>query len=74
MAVLIPPDSSPAIPAGSDSARIDARQKRLINCHQVDVNQLVPLRYRWAWEHYLKMGNYEEETVKAFGFPRAEKK
>jgi ABC-type Fe3+ transport system substrate-binding protein len=27
-----------------------------------------------AWEHYLKMGNYEEETVKAFGFPRAEKK
>jgi ABC-type Fe3+ transport system substrate-binding protein len=27
-----------------------------------------------AWEHYLKMGRYEEETVKAFGFPRAEKK
>jgi ABC-type Fe3+ transport system substrate-binding protein len=27
-----------------------------------------------AWEHYLKMGSYEEETVKAFGFPRAEKK
>ncbi|MGH7846224.1 MAG: ABC transporter substrate-binding protein [Candidatus Binatia bacterium] len=27
-----------------------------------------------AWDHYLKMGKYEEETVKAFGFPRAEKK
>jgi ribonucleoside-diphosphate reductase beta chain len=34
-------------------ARIDPRRKRLINCHQVDVNQLMPLRYRWAWEHYL---------------------
>lgn len=39
----------------SDAAaeRIDARQKRLINCHQVDVNQLMPLKYKWAWEHYL---------------------
>jgi ABC-type Fe3+ transport system substrate-binding protein len=27
-----------------------------------------------AWEHYLKMGKYEEEIVKALGFPRAEKK
>jgi ribonucleoside-diphosphate reductase beta chain len=27
--------------------------KRLINCDQVDVNQLVPLEYHWAWEHYL---------------------
>jgi len=25
-----------------------------------------------AWEHYTKMGQYEEEIVKAFGFPRAE--
>ncbi len=33
--------------------RIDAREKRLINCHQVDVNQLMPLKYHWAWEHYL---------------------
>ena len=28
-------------------------KKRLINCHQVDVNQLMPLKYEWAWEHYL---------------------
>ena len=27
-----------------------------------------------AWEHYLKMSKYEEEIVKALGFPRAEKK
>jgi ribonucleoside-diphosphate reductase beta chain len=33
--------------------RFDASQKRLINCHQVDVNQLMPLKYRWAWEHYI---------------------
>ncbi len=32
--------------------RIVASDKRLINCHQVDVNQLMPLKYDWAWEHY----------------------
>ena len=32
--------------------RFEANQKRLINCHQVEVNQLLPLKYRWAWEHY----------------------
>ncbi len=33
--------------------RVDASQKRLINCSKVDVNQLMPLKYKWAWEHYL---------------------
>lgn len=33
--------------------RVDASAKRLINCHQVDVNQLMPLKYNWAWEHYV---------------------
>jgi len=33
--------------------RFKASQKRLINCNQVDVNQLMPLKYKWAWEHYL---------------------
>lgn len=28
-------------------------EKRMINCKQVDVNQLMPLHYHWAWEHYL---------------------
>jgi ABC-type Fe3+ transport system substrate-binding protein len=27
-----------------------------------------------AWEHYLKMASYEEQTIRALGFPRAEKK
>jgi iron(III) transport system substrate-binding protein len=26
-----------------------------------------------AWDHYPQMGRYEEEVVKAFGFPRADK-
>lgn len=30
-----------------------ADAKRLINCRTVDVNQLMPLKYGWAWEHYL---------------------
>lgn len=33
--------------------RVNVEQKRLINCNQVDVNQLMPLKYKWAWEHYL---------------------
>ena len=28
-------------------------EKRLINARAVDVNQLMPLKYEWAWEHYL---------------------
>ena len=27
--------------------------KSLINCKVVDVNQLMPLKYHWAWEHYI---------------------
>ncbi len=34
-------------------SRVNASEKRLINCQQVDVNQLMPLKYKWAWEHYL---------------------
>lgn len=33
--------------------RVNVNEKRLINCNQVDVNQLMPLKYKWAWEHYL---------------------
>lgn len=35
------------------SKRVKADDKRLINCKNVDVNQLMPLKYMWAWEHYL---------------------
>ena len=33
--------------------RVNITEKRLINCYAVDVNQLMPLKYKWAWEHYL---------------------
>ena len=33
--------------------RVKVSEKRLINCNKVDVNQLMPLKYKWAWEHYL---------------------
>ncbi len=33
--------------------RGEVTEKRLINCRKVDVNQLMPLKYKWAWEHYL---------------------
>jgi ribonucleoside-diphosphate reductase beta chain len=37
----------------SQNQRFSVSQKRLINCATVDVNQLMPLKYKWAWEHYL---------------------
>lgn len=33
--------------------RVQVDDKRLINCNAVDVNQLMPLKYKWAWEHYI---------------------
>ena len=33
--------------------RVNVDDKRIINCSTVDVNQLMPLKYKWAWEHYL---------------------
>lgn len=35
------------------SSRVRVNDKRLINCESIDVNQLMPLKYSWAWEHYL---------------------
>lgn len=32
--------------------RISVEDKRIINC-KADVNQLVPFKYKWAWEKYL---------------------
>ena len=34
------------------SKPIHAEDKRLINCKAVDVNQLMPIKYDWAWNHY----------------------
>lgn len=42
----------------SEEGRLrDANRKRLVNCKAVDVNQLPPLKYKWAWEHYLNGAN-----------------
>lgn len=48
------PATTPEVPAKQDAApgRFKADQKLLINCAQVDVNQLMPIKYGWAWEHY----------------------
>ncbi|WP_399698202.1 ribonucleotide-diphosphate reductase subunit beta [Xenophilus sp.] len=49
---------APAAPAPAASApshstrRVNAADKRIIN-GQTDVNQLVPFKYKWAWEKYL---------------------
>jgi len=46
----------------------DVAEKRLINCHAVDVNQLMPLKYEWAWEHYLNgCANHWMPTEVAMG-------
>jgi ribonucleoside-diphosphate reductase beta chain len=35
--------------------RVTAENKRVINNDRtVDVNQLVPIKYRWAWNYYLQ--------------------
>ncbi|HKX42910.1 MAG TPA: ribonucleotide-diphosphate reductase subunit beta [Burkholderiaceae bacterium] len=61
----VPPASSSAAPAATAGAtprrevddamatrRVRAADKRIIN-GQTDVNQLVPFKYKWAWEKYL---------------------
>ncbi len=38
--------------AAASTRRVQAADKRIIN-GQTDVNQLVPFKYKWAWEKYL---------------------
>ena len=38
--------------AAHNDGRVSAADKRIIN-GQTDVNQLVPFKYKWAWEKYL---------------------
>ena len=42
---LTPPPPSPP-------RRVQVDDKRIINC-AADINQLVPIKYKWAWEKYL---------------------
>ncbi|MEW7848295.1 ribonucleotide-diphosphate reductase subunit beta [Massilia aurea] len=41
-----------AAPAAEVAKRVNADDKRIIN-GQTDVNQLVPFKYKWAWDKYL---------------------
>src|SRR5579875_3164008 len=48
---------NPALMAGNGeqvdtTRRVNAADKRIMNGH-TDVNQLVPFKYKWAWEKYL---------------------
>src|SRR5690606_30843593 len=45
-------DSQPASQPTSMASRVRASDKRIIN-GTTDVNQLVPFKYKWAWEKYL---------------------
>lgn len=50
-------NDAPFIAAGLESlemgaARIHVDDKQIINC-RADLNQLVPFKYKWAWEKYL---------------------
>src|SRR3989442_13705820 len=54
----VPPPPAPAglsgerYSAGNSHRRVRVEDKRIINA-QADVNQLVPFKYKWAWEKYL---------------------
>ena len=39
-----------------DASRIRVDDKKMINC-RADLNQLVPFKYKWAWEKYLTACN-----------------
>ncbi|AIO66673.1 ribonucleotide-diphosphate reductase subunit beta [Burkholderia oklahomensis] len=45
----VAPHASAAV---ASEARVNVADKRIIN-GQTDVNQLVPFKYKWAWEKYL---------------------
>lgn len=44
--------ASLSVPLPFNARRVKAADKRIIN-GQTDVNQLVPFKYKWAWEKYL---------------------
>jgi len=54
---LVPPPAPAGLSgerysAGNSHRRVRVEDKRIINA-QADVNQLVPFKYKWAWEKYL---------------------
>ena len=47
-----PMESAPELDPSPQRKRVRAEDKRVINA-TADVNQLVPFKYKWAWEKYL---------------------
>ena len=43
---------APKSPAAEQMRRVNVADKRIIN-GRTDVNQLVPFKYKWAWDKYL---------------------
>ena len=64
-----PAAATPATPAAATATapavhkRVKASDKRIIN-GQTDVNQLVPFKYKWAWE---KIPRYLRQPLDAAG-------
>src|SRR5258705_3266184 len=56
--LMLPPARVPTVApaerysAGTSRRRVSVEDKGIINA-QADVNQLVPFKYKWAWEKYL---------------------
>ncbi|MDD3528687.1 MAG: ribonucleotide-diphosphate reductase subunit beta, partial [Gallionellaceae bacterium] len=50
--VAAPAQPPAAQPADAKFRRVRAEDKRIINA-STDVNQLVPFKYKWAWEKYI---------------------
>jgi len=50
--VNTPAVDAPSIVSNASARRVNAADKRIIN-GRTDVNQLVPFKYKWAWEKYL---------------------
>src|SRR5436190_18369440 len=51
---FVPSGAGNSAPVKADSSlrRVTVEDKRIINS-KADVNQLVPFKYKWAWEKYL---------------------
>jgi ribonucleoside-diphosphate reductase beta chain len=49
---VAPGQQAAASQGAASEARVNVADKRIIN-GQTDVNQLVPFKYKWAWEKYL---------------------
>ncbi|MHB8562783.1 MAG: ribonucleotide-diphosphate reductase subunit beta [Acidiferrobacteraceae bacterium] len=49
---VAPHAAAQAVSMNRNTGRVQVEDKRIINC-KADVNQLVPFKYKWAWEKYI---------------------